>query len=267
MYYTEHYAVSSHDVDVNNNIRPSIVLRFMQETANHQMRDGHPSYQELFFSGQSFVVSRVSIEILKQLHQYDEIESRCWTCEGKAATFRRCYQLFREGELCAQAYSEWALTDIRKGGLIRTTDIDFSSYPKDAILDLPLPKRFRLPKTLELQKMGEDRVRYSDVDMNGHMNNTYYPDVLWNCIPNIEEKCVTSLNVHFVHEARLGTPMEIYGSKADRQLANDRRAEEVYAMQSRMHGGEKNVEALFGLRRLDHPLWDEEEVQKLKTEE
>ncbi|MCH4007263.1 MAG: acyl-[acyl-carrier-protein] thioesterase [Eubacterium sp.] len=266
MYYTEHYAVSSHDVDVNNNIRPSMVLRFMQETANHQMRDNKPSYYDLFFSGKSFIITRISIELYEQLHQYDEIEVRCWVCEGKAATFVRCYQIYREDTLCAQAYSEWALADIHSGRLIHTSEIDFSGYEAGEKLELELPRRFHIPRDLELKKIGMDRVRYSTVDLNGHMNNTYYPDMCWDCIPDIERKMVTSINIRFVHEALLNSELDIYGAEADAGLAKDPRAEQVYVTQSRI-GERKNVEIIFGLKKLEHPLWDEEQLNNLMNED
>ncbi len=60
MRYTEKYKVTSHDVDVNNNMKPSLVLRYMQETANHQMRDRKPSYYDLFFAGKSFIITRIT---------------------------------------------------------------------------------------------------------------------------------------------------------------------------------------------------------------
>ncbi len=262
MYYAERYTVSSHDVDVNNNIKPSNLLRFMQETANRQMRDSHPSYEELFFSGKSFIITRVSIEAYQQIHQYQDIEVRCWVCEGKAATFIRCYQIWRGKELCANAYSEWALTDMKTGGLVRTTDVDFSSYETDEVLKLDLPKRFRIPKDLELKKLGTEKVLYSNVDLNGHMNNTYYPDMLWNFIPDIEEKAVTSLNIRYAHAAMLNTEVEIRGAEADSSLSKDPRAQQTYVLESSFDGT-KNVEAVFGLRDLEDPLWDEEQLREL----
>lgn len=266
MYYTEHYAVSSHDVDVNNNIRPSMVLRFMQETANHQMRDNKPSYYDLFFSGKSFVITRISIEIYEQLHQYDEIDVRCWVCEGKAATYVRCYQIYRDDTLCAQAYSEWALADIHSGRLIRTSEIDFSKYEAGKKLELDLPRRFHVPGDLEMKRLGNERVRYSAVDLNGHMNNTYYPDMLWNCIPDIEQKMVTSMNIRFIHEALLNSEIEVFGAETERSFAKDPRAEQVYVMRSQI-GERKNVEMIFGLKTLEHPLWDDDQLQSLMQED
>ena len=50
MKYSEHYEVTCHDVDQNNHIKPTNLVRYMQETANHQMRDRKPSYYDLFLT-------------------------------------------------------------------------------------------------------------------------------------------------------------------------------------------------------------------------
>ena len=62
--YIEHYSISSHDVDINNNIKPSSFARLMQETGNHNMRDRRPTYEELFDNGQSFIATRILYEVI-----------------------------------------------------------------------------------------------------------------------------------------------------------------------------------------------------------
>ena len=97
--YTEHFVISSHDIDINGNVRPSIVCRLMQETANHHMRDRKPTYNELFEKGQSYIAIRMAIEQPAQLHMYEEVSVDTWTCSGKGATFLRCYRIRRGDEV------------------------------------------------------------------------------------------------------------------------------------------------------------------------
>ena len=80
MAYTAEYEVTSHDVDLNNHIEPTYLIRYLQETGNHQMRDRKPSYFELLDEGKTLVLIRISVEIEKQLHQYDRFTVRTWTC-------------------------------------------------------------------------------------------------------------------------------------------------------------------------------------------
>lgn len=250
MRYTEKYKVTSHDVDVNNNMKPSLVLRYMQETANHQMRDRKPSYYELFFAGKSFIITRITIEVYEQIHQYDEIEVATWRCPEKGATFIRCYEITCDNRVCARAYSVWAVTNHQTGKLCKASEVDISNYDTDEPLSLSLPNRFRLPKDLAYAKAGEKEVFYSDVDMNLHMNNTHYPDMLWNFIPDVMSKEVTSVNLRFMKEAPLGGKVEIYMGKMDVPLSEDSEAEETWCFASKVEG-EINVEAQIGMKRLE----------------
>ena len=249
MRYSECYAVTSHDVDVNNNMKPSLILRYMQETANHQMRDRKPSYYELFFSGKSFILTRVTIEIYEQLHQYDQIQVDTWRCPEKGATFIRCFEILRDGKTAARAYTVWAVTNHETGKPCKANEVDISNYETEEPLTLELPTRFRLAKDLSFTKAGVKEVFYSDVDMNRHMNNTNYPDMLWNFIPDVIEKQVTSVNLRFMKEAPLGAEVEVYCAKMDEPLEQDTAAEETWCFYSLVNG-EVNVEAQIGMRSL-----------------
>ncbi len=249
MKYTEEFTVSSHDVDVNNNLRPSLVLRYMQETANHQMRDRKPSYYDFFFQGKSFIVTRISIQIYEAAGQYDDIKVSTWKCGNKGATFLRSYSIEKDGKVLAEAFSAWAVVDTETHKLYRSSDIDISNYEEDEPINLDLPSRFRLPANLDYKKVGEKSIFYSDVDMNLHMNNTNYPDMLVNYIPDMIKKEVTSVNLRFMTEARLGEKLSIYMAKDDFSAKVDKRRDELYCFRTSL-GEKTNIEAQIGVRNL-----------------
>ncbi len=249
MRFTEEYEITSHDIDVNNNVTPSLIIRYMQETANHQMRDRKPTYLDLFTKGFSFVITRMTVEIYEQLHQYDHIKVSTWSCEEKGATFIRCYEITRDEEVIAKAYSAWAVHNFNTGKLAKTSEVDLSNYEKDAAYKMSLPTRVRLPKDIEYRKVGEKEVLYSDVDMNLHMNNTNYPNMLWNYIPDVQNKKVTSINLRFKKEAALGCKVDIYMGKLPEPVKEDSLAEETYCFASKI-GEDVNVEAIFGMAKL-----------------
>ena len=56
---------------------------------------------------------------------------------------------------------------------------------------------------------------YSDVDMNMHMNNTRYLDMLWNYIPEITGRKVTSMSIRYMAEAPINEDIEIYMAPGD----------------------------------------------------
>lgn len=252
--FAESYEVSSHDVDVNNNGKPSIVQRYLLETANHQMRDRKPTYYELFHAGKSFILTRISIEILENVHQYENIEVKTWRCPSKGVTFVRCWEIWRDEKVIVRGYSAWAIANYKDGSFSKIDDVDLSNYEIDETLDMNIATRFRLDKNLEFEKVGKRTVEFSDIDMNMHLNNTYYADMLWNNIPDLLNKDVTSINIRFMHEAALGADIDIYMAKMDSAPKGDERADETYCFKT-IVDGETNVEAQIGMKHFDRLVY------------
>ena len=246
MKFEERYEVTSHAVDRNDHIRPTSLVRYMQETADHQMRDEKPSYSELFYEGKALILTRMSVQIDRQLHEYDKIRAHTWCAGSKATTLLRCYDIIRDGEAAARAYSEWGIVDHRNGTLRRADEIDMSNYSTDEPLKLDLPRRFRFPKDLEFRDMGVHRVRYSECDMNRHMNNANYLNLLWDLIPDIWDWQVTSLNTRFMKEAKMGAEIRLSMTEIDPALTGDPAAEKAYAFRTTVDG-KTNVENMMGL--------------------
>ncbi len=247
MRYTEHYQVMSHDIDVNGNVRPTMLLIYLQETANHQMRDRRPTYNELFDQHISFIITRLSLEVFAQLHEYDEIEVDTWAAGMKKATFLRGYEIRRGEETVARAWGEWTTVDIVEGGVLPVTRVDLSNYESDEPPVLDLPEKFRFPKDLAFQDLGSHRVDYSEVDMNAHMNNTRYADILWSNIPDVQRKVVTSINLRFRKEGLIGTDLKITRAPLDSDILKDPRAEEGWGFRTQTDG-KVNIEAMFGMK-------------------
>lgn len=208
--YTEHFEVCSHEVDPDNIIRPSSLLRLMQEAANHQMRDAKPSYTDLFEEGKAFLLSRIAIKSYAPLHQYDKIKVSNWPVEGKGATFPRCYRVQRDGELIAQGQSAWALVDTNTHRLYRVNEILFPNFtygPLESVDGM----RFRLPDAMDA--VGTHTVVYHETDLNGHMNNGNYPDLLLDHTPERQTHYMADFSIHFVAEAPLDERLTILRSQ------------------------------------------------------
>jgi acyl-CoA thioesterase FadM len=204
MKYTTEFEISSHDTDPTGEVRPSVVLRYMQETANHSMRDEGPSYNDLIKLGYSFVLSRIRVCIYKPLHQYDKIVAQSWaSSDSRGVSHNRCYRLMLDGEIAAEAASVWALVDINGGGrrLMRISETNFN-YSTDEPIALARSERFRIPSDAPLVEVGAHTVSYGEVDINRHLNNTNYPDIFASYIPGIGETVrVSSFALNFLSEA------------------------------------------------------------------
>lgn len=234
MKWTENFRVNSHDCDAAGLVRASLVLRYMQETANLQLKNLGPTYEELREMGAAFILSRINMSIYHPLRAYEDITVSSWGCESRGVSFNRCYQIRRGDELIAEAASVWGLVGIHEHKLYRVGEIELG-FGLDEPLELDAPKRVHIPRDLSLSLVGERPIVYSDIDGNGHMNNTNYPDMLCDFIPGMNGKRVISMSISFANEARLGDTLKVYMTESDGQ----------YFFRTQTGDGSTNVEAII----------------------
>ena len=217
MKWSGEYTVNANDVDFNNIVSVSNMLRYMQDAANYEMEEDGLSYNELFSRGLSFVLSRIRMSFYSPIYAHEKIEVQSWACESRGVQFNRCYRIIKNGVIAAEAVSVWALVGVNDRHLHRVNEFDLP-YRKDEMLELDMPARFKIPDDVDMRLVSERVVEYADVDMNGHMNNTHYPDVLCSHLSeNMRGQRVISMGISFLSEAPLGESVKIYSGMQRRQ--------------------------------------------------
>jgi len=209
MKYTEKYNIHWHDTDAAREMRPSATLMYMQETANRQFLAAGTTLDEMRDrSGTGFLLSRMAIEILAPLHAYDDIEVDTFTCHGHGATFPRGFEIRRGGVTVARATSNWALVRLADRSLLRVEDepLLFEDEPE---ITVSMPLRFRAARDAVWQTVGERRIVWADLDYNLHMNNTKYPDMLADFLPDPLGVRVTGLSLSYLREAAFGDTLTV----------------------------------------------------------
>ena len=209
--FVTEFTVNSHDTDKNGNLYPSTALRYLHEAANLQFEASHPTLDELRYEEKkAFLLSRATMELVRPLRAFEKVTAITWSGGGKAASFYRCGELKVHDEVVGKLVSIWALLDLETRRLCRVRDTDLGI---EAIEEFPqdIPGHIRYPEDIPAwEAVGKRRVFNSDIDINGHMNNTNYPDMLCDFIPGIENKIVRSFTIGYIHEAKLGEELTVY---------------------------------------------------------
>ena len=209
MKWTEKYRVSVLDTDHNQRLSLTGLLRYMQDTAFYHMENTKPSYEELFRSGRAFFINRMTLSVYAEVRSHQEIEVETWAAESAGLAFNRCFRVLLDGVIVAEAITMWSLYDFKNKKFIRVAEFE-SGYGEDEMLELDMPKHFHIPRELELSLVGEHTVRYRDVDMNRHMNNTVYGDLFCGYIPDMTGKSVIKFDINYRNEAPLSETVKIY---------------------------------------------------------
>ena len=213
MKWIEEYRINAHDTDINRLVSPGGVFRVIQDTANLQMEGQGPSYLELFDRGYSFVLSRIRVALYNPMFSHDRLVSETWALPSHGYVYGRGYRLLREGEVMAEGDSVWALVDLKTGHPVRVGEVVLN-YTEDEPPVLDLPARVHVPRELELRLVKEHTVSYLETDVNGHMNNTYYPDMFCDCLP-MRGIRVTSVEINYLSPVLWGDSVKIYRGTLD----------------------------------------------------
>lgn len=200
----------AHNINANGQVSVSNIVNYLQEAVDRNLKECHPTYEELLNQNLSFVVSKTALRIYSPLKKYDKFTVSTWATKSNSAAFMRNYNIICNEKIVAECVMTWALININEHRLLRGSEFDVSSYGCGELIDINLSSRLKVPANAPLTKCGEEKVCYSDIDRNMHMNNTKYFDMLLNYIPDCENISVSSCVLNYVKEAAYQKVIEVY---------------------------------------------------------
>ena len=241
MYITAPHKVSIHEIDINGNLYPSVLLTLMQEAAHGQFDEAGNNIKTMRTEKNlGLWVTRIAISVYDKIGEDDVVCARSSpTNDSRGLMFNRCYQLVRGDEVVAEAISVWTLLDTKEMKPIRFSDTDFGMPFEDPI-EISAPARFPFPRDMELVEAGRHKVRYSDIDYNQHLTNTRYPNLICDMLPSLEGKRVSEFSISFVNQAETGEDLTFLVGEADG----------AYYVRSLRSDGKVNVESRVKLENL-----------------
>ena len=180
--YDETFTLRPRDCDLNEQWRPSAILETMQDAAGaHSILLGC-GRDELVRKNIVWVISRCELHMDRYPAVGEQITVHTFPTPTRVYFFPR-YYVFTDarGEMIGKAGSLWLLLDLTTRRMLPPGDVA-RLIPENKDLSIPM----NLPATVgKLQ--GEEFVSvynpvYTDLDVNGHVNNTRYADLLCNAL-------------------------------------------------------------------------------------
>ncbi|MBQ6288805.1 MAG: hypothetical protein IJK71_06145 [Clostridia bacterium] len=180
--YDETFTLRPRDCDLNEKWRPSAVLETMQDAAGaHSILLGC-GREELIRKNMVWVIARCEVHMDRYPSVGEQITVHTFPTPTRICFFPR-YYVFTDarGEMIGKAGTLWLLLDTTTRRMLPPGDVG-KLIPENKDLSIPM----NLPATVgNLQGdefVSEYRPVYTDLDVNGHVNNTRYADWLCNTL-------------------------------------------------------------------------------------
>ena len=197
--YQENILLRTRDCDVNGQWRPSALLEEMQEISGTHCALLGCGRDDLLKRGVVWILARSEVQMDRYPNLGETVTVQTFHKPVRLRFFPR-YYIFKDaaGEVIGKAGTLWLLMDIHTRQTIPAGDIA-ALLPDNSDLAAPMA----LPATVG-QLQGEERVIpyapvYTDLDVNGHVNNTRYADWLCNAlgIDQMRQNCLHSLIMNY----------------------------------------------------------------------
>lgn len=205
--------INSYLTDRYDRLKVSSLMRLFEDAGEkHITYEGSPSALLREKYNAAYVITRSSVRICALPRGGDTVSVATW-CNGiNGARLLRNYSLCdKSGTLLAEAKSEFTLIDLEKRKILRLgkfpeiANAGYTSAPENGCPDVE-----KLCLSAKDGKAFERKLVFSDIDRNGHLNNTVYYDIMYDFLPEaFTAKMPKHIAVNFTGEAYMGETLTV----------------------------------------------------------
>jgi acyl-ACP thioesterase len=199
----ENYQIRSYEVDCRNRLSILSLFSFMQEAASKHAAALGVSIHQLRAENYTWLLSRLKIKIAAYPGWNDPIQVNTWPSGTQQLFALRDFKMKgADHQTIAAAISAWLVIDLQKRRPVRIAPFVERLKPIEGSHVL----NDRLDKLPALSNPDHERsfvVRYSDLDINQHVNNVNFVEWLVEGVPaaTLNSAVPSELEINFLAEA------------------------------------------------------------------
>ena len=200
--YEKECEITSADTDRHGRLKCSHILTFLQEVAGDHSALLGTDRESLMHKGLFWAVIRHRVQITRLPGSGEKITVQTWPMPTTRTAYPRSTVAYDEaGNECFRGISLWVLMDAESRAMV------LPGKSGVTVSGMLTGSELAVPGSMALQTAGQTMmrtVRYTDLDVNGHMNNCRYLDWVEDTLPSSfhESHSVSEFTVNYMTEAR-----------------------------------------------------------------
>lgn len=205
--------------NIDKNLSLNSLLKLTSDAAVEDFNVRNMSRDVLTEKGIAILVSRCSFRIHKYPVENQHVVLSTWEEKSEALQFVRAYELRSEdGEKLVSGISTWLLVDLNNRRLMPVKKFDEMGMrtPTDLKTEHDCLPCGKISLSENAKLLGERKIYYSDLDANGHTNNSRYAAFAVDALPpEYRGKVFTDFRINFSKEAMVDETLQIYADIND----------------------------------------------------
>ncbi|MDD3119363.1 MAG: thioesterase [Victivallales bacterium] len=217
MILRETFKVRTRELDRDGRLKLSAVADYLQEAAARHTNSRGIGMFQLRSRNRFWVLSRLRIDLTDYPVWNESVTVETWPKGSRLVVAARDFRLTgADGRPLGVATSQWLLLNAatRKPGSLEIVTTAFPQLPEvPPAIDAPPPKVPRLPRYDHqiIRKPG-----FSDIDLNGHLNNARYFDWVVDALPpECHARRIASVAINYLEEIKCGETVTVSAAVID----------------------------------------------------
>lgn len=207
------YNIESYVCDFRGKATLPIVGNFLLKVATLHAHERGFGYDAIVKDHTAWVLSRLSMEMYEYPVHDEEITVETWIEDVNRLFTQRCIRFINgKGEVIGYARSIWAAIDMntRRPKDILSWRPDLAEYIVNDV-DCPVRKPGKVPE-VKGEAITGYTVRYSDIDINCHMNSIKYIEHTIDAfdLDIFKEKSIRFFEIAYLAEGAFGDKLKLY---------------------------------------------------------
>ena len=213
--YKKQHKISVHEFDFNNKLKVNSLFNYIQDIAAEHAEKLQVGREDLEKHDIFWVLSWIKVKISDYPKFGESIKIKTWTKrQHRLFSLRDLLISNEKDEVFARVTTAWLLVNYKT---MRPTSIENLPLPvnyhpsEDALTEVPE----KIPALNEKELVFKKKIKYSDIDVNQHVNNAKYVEFLLDSFSKeqFRDNEIKEITLSFLAEAKFGNEIEIYIEK------------------------------------------------------
>ena len=207
--YSQNFEITDHFVDCFGRMTPASILLMIQEVAGKHCTALSVDYDTLAKRRMFWAVTRHRVQVSRMPRLGETIRVETWPMPTTRVAYPRSVVAYdAAGNECFRAISLWVLMNLDTRSMILPGKSGISVVGSLRGLELPSPGSLAL---MDHTQTRQRQVCFTDLDRNGHMNNTRYLNWVSDLLPSAfhQEHEVKEFTICYHAEAREGQLLDL----------------------------------------------------------
>ena len=210
-FYTETATVLNADADFRSLLKPSALLRYVEQVSADHARTFGMTDQFFKDHGVAFLVGKQALKFDRVPQRAEKLTLLTRAEASRRGSVKRITTVTdAEGKQVAMVDCRWIVVSLAENRILREPGWTVDGFWNETVEgELPL----QLHKCREgLTSAGEWTVHYSQCDLNGHLNNAFYLDLVCDALPLevMRKGPVTFASINYHREIPMGETVEVF---------------------------------------------------------